>query len=193
MPFITEELWDATGSRPKMLVHADWPTYGADLIDTEADREMNWVIGLIEDTRSVRAQMHVAAGLHVPLVVTDWGEQQQAAWARNEPLIKRLARVDTLTWVEDFPKGTVTIAAEGATFGLPLADVIDVQAETARLEKSLAKLGKEIGGLEGRLKNPAFVDSAPEEVVTEARENLAARQDEEAKLKAALARMAELG
>jgi valyl-tRNA synthetase len=193
MPFITEELWSATGSRPKMLVHADWPTYGADLIDAEADREMNWVVTLIEDIRSVRAQMHVPAGLHVPLVVTDWGEPQQAAWARNEPLIKRLARVDSLTWVETFPKGCVTIAAEGATFGLPLADVIDVAQETARLEKSLAKLAKEIGGLEGRLKNPAFVDSAPEEVVTEARANLAARQDEEAKLKAALDRMAELG
>lgn len=193
MPFITEELWSATGSRPKMLVHADWPTYGADLIDSEADREMNWVVTLIEDIRSVRAQMHVPAGLHVPLVVTDWGEPQQAAWARNEPLIKRLARVDSLTWVETFPKGCVTIAAEGATFGLPLADVIDVAQETARLEKSLAKLAKEIGGLEGRLKNPAFVDSAPEEVVTEARANLAARQDEEAKLKAALDRMAELG
>ncbi|WP_375173415.1 valine--tRNA ligase [Pseudooceanicola sp.] len=193
MPFITEELWSATGSRPKMLVHADWPTYGADLIDAEADREMNWVVGLIEDIRSVRAQMHVPAGLHVPLVVSDWGEPQQGAWARNEPLIKRLARVDSLTWVEAFPKGTVTIAAEGATFGLPLADVIDVSAETARLEKSLAKLGKEIGGLEGRLNNPAFVDSAPEEVVAEARANLAARQDEQAKLQAALDRMAELG
>ena len=193
MPFITEELWSATGSRPKMLVHADWPAYGGALIDSDADREMNWVVRLIEDIRSVRAQMHVAAGLHVPLVVSDWGEPQQGAWARNEPLIKRLARVDSLTWVEAFPKGTVTIAAEGATFGLPLADVIDVAAETARLEKSLAKLGKEIGGLEGRLKNPAFVDSAPEEVVAEARDNLAARQEEEAKLKAALDRMAELG
>jgi valyl-tRNA synthetase len=193
MPFITEELWAATGERPKMLVHADWPSYGADLIDDGADREMNWVISLIEDIRSVRAQMHVPAGLHVPLVVTDWGKPQEDIWARNEVLIKRLARVDTLTPVTDFPKGTVTIAAEGATFGLPLADVIDVTQEKARLEKSLAKLGKEIGGLEGRLKNPKFVESAPEEVVTEVRENLAARQDEAAKLEAALARMAELG
>ncbi|WP_136635831.1 valine--tRNA ligase [Pseudooceanicola onchidii] len=193
MPFITEELWSATGSRPKMLIHADWPVYGADLIDAEADHEMNWAISLIEDIRSVRAQMHVPAGLHVPLVVSDWGEPQQGAWARNEPLIKRLARVDSLTWVETFPKGTVTIAAEGATFGLPLADVIDVAQERERLEKSLAKLGKEIGGLEGRLNNPKFAESAPEEIVAEARDNLAARKDEEAKLKAALARMAELG
>ena len=193
MPFVTEELWSATGSRAKMLVHADWPTYGADLIDAQADREMNWVTGLIEDIRSARAQMHVPAGLHVPLVVTDWDEVAQGAWARNETLIKRLARVDSLTWVETFPKGCITVAAEGATFGLPLADIIDVGAEKARLEKTLGKLAKEIGGLSGRLTNPNFVASAPEEVVEEVRENLAARQEEEAKLRAALERMAELG
>ncbi|WP_407492751.1 valine--tRNA ligase [Pseudooceanicola sp. MF1-13] len=193
MPFITEELWGETGDRAKMLIHADWPTYGSDLIDAAADREMNWVVSLIEDIRSARAQMHVPAGLHVSLVVTDWDDAAQAAWGRNEALIKKLARVESLTWVETFPKGCVTIAAEGATFGLPLADIIDVSAEKDRLGKSLAKLNKEIGGLEGRLKNPKFVESAPDEVVAEARENLAARQDEAAKLQAALKRMAELG
>ena len=56
MPFITEELWGNTGERAKMLVHADWPEYtGADLIDTGADSEMNWVITLIEEVRSARA------------------------------------------------------------------------------------------------------------------------------------------
>ncbi|MFN6952685.1 MAG: valine--tRNA ligase, partial [Albidovulum sp.] len=63
MPFITEELWGLTGTRQKLLVHADWPSYGHDLIDEDADREMNWVISLIEEIRSARAQMHVPAGL----------------------------------------------------------------------------------------------------------------------------------
>ena len=117
----------------------------------------------------------------------------RTAWARNEALILRLARIEGLSEVESFPKGCITVAAEGATFGLPLADIIDVSEEKARLEKSLQKLAKEIGGLEGRLKNPKFAESAPEEVVAETRDNLAARKDEEAKLKAALDRMAELG
>jgi len=68
-----------------------------------------------------------------------------------------------------------------------------VAEEKARLEKTLAKLAKELGGLRGRLDNPKFVASAPEEVVEEARENLRARQEEEAKLRAALDRLAELG
>ena len=70
MPFITEELWGTLGTRETMLVHADWPTYGSDLIDAEADRELNWVIALIEATRSARAQMNVPAGARVPMLAT---------------------------------------------------------------------------------------------------------------------------
>ncbi|MDX1782350.1 MAG: class I tRNA ligase family protein, partial [Thalassovita sp.] len=194
MPFITEELWGVTGDRAKMLVHADWPTYKAgDLVDAAADREMNWVISLIEEVRSARAQMHVPAGLHIPMLVTELDEAGKAAWARNEVLIKRLARIDSLTEAQEFPKGCITVAVEGGSFGLPLADIIDIDEEKTRLEKTLGKLAKELGGLRGRLNNPKFVDSAPEEVVEETRGNLAAREEEEAKLKAALARLAELG
>ena len=82
---------------------------------------------------------------------------------------------------------------EGGTFGLPLAGLIDVADEIARLEKTMQKLGKELGGLRGRLNNPKFVESAPTEVIVEARENLALREEEEAQLKAAIARLAELG
>jgi valyl-tRNA synthetase len=193
MPFITEELWAVTGQREKMLVHADWPTYGDDLIDAEADREMNWVIGLIEGIRSARQQMHVPVGLYLPLVVKDMGDAAKAAWDRNEVLIKRLARIDELTVVDVFPKGCATVPADGATFGIPLADIIDVDEEKARLDKALQKLAKEIGGMKGRLGNPKFVASAPDEVVEETRANLAAREDEAAKLQDAMARLNELG
>ncbi|WP_417525042.1 valine--tRNA ligase [Marinovum sp.] len=192
MPFITEELWGTLAPRARMLVHADWPVYGSELIDAEADREMNWVIEVIETTRSVRAQMHVPAGLHVPMLVTQMEPAARAAWDRNETLIKRLARIDSLTAVESFPKGCATLPVSGATFGLPLAEIIDVEAEKARLEKTLGKLAKELGGLRGRLNNPKFAESAPEEVVEETRANLAAREEEEAKLKDALTRLAEL-
>ncbi|WP_425082188.1 valine--tRNA ligase [Ruegeria arenilitoris] len=193
MPFITEELWGLTGNRTKMVVHADWPTYAAaDLIDADADREMNWVISVIENTRSARAQMRVPAGLYVPMLVTEIDAHGQAAWDRNEALIKRLARIDSLTKVDDLPKGTISIAAPGATFGLPLADIIDIGAEKERLEKAKGKLAKELGGLRGRLNNPKFVASAPEEVVAEAKANLAAREEEEEKLNEALARLAEI-
>jgi valyl-tRNA synthetase len=193
MPFITEELWGTLGKREKLLIHEDWPDYDSSLVDPAADREMNWVIDLIEAIRSARAQVHVPVGLYVPLIVTDWDKQARAAWASNEVMIKRLARIGDLTEAESLPKGCITVAAEGASFGLPLADVIDVNEEKARLEKTLGKLEKELGGLRGRLNNPKFVESAPEEVVAEARENLSLREEEEGKLRAALTRLAELG
>jgi valyl-tRNA synthetase len=108
-------------------------------------------------------------------------------------MIKRLARVEDLDRADSFPKGTVTLAVPGATFGLPLAGIIDIEEEKARLQKSVDKLAKELGGLRGRLNNPKFVQSAPEDVVEETRANLALREDEEAKLKEALSRLTELG
>ncbi len=194
MPFITAELWGMGESRAKMLVHADWPTYtAADLVDADADREMNWVIALIENTRSARAQVHVPAGAKVPLLVKDLDAKGQSAWDNNAALIQRLARIESLTAVDEFPKGTVTIPMEGGTFAIPLEGLIDVQAEIDRLEKTLQKLGKELGGLRGRLNNPKFVESAPDEVVAEARENLALRENEEAQIKAAITRLQEIG
>ncbi len=193
MPFITEELWGELGDREKMLVHADWPTYQtADFVDEKADREMNWVISVIDQIRSVRAQMRVNAGAKIDVVVSQITEENREAFKRNEALIFKIARVVSLEEVETFPKGTATVAVDGATFGLPLADIIDIDAEKARLEKGLGKLAKELGGLRGRLNNPKFVASAPDEVVAEAKENLAAREEEEAKIKAALAKLAEL-
>jgi len=193
MPFITEELWGALGERAKMVVHADWPTYtAAELLDTSADREMNWVISLIEGIRSARSQMRVPAGLRIPMIVTELDDAGQTAWARNEAMILKLARVVDLTHADAFPKGTITVAVPGGTFGLPLADIIDIDAEKGRLEKSLGKLAKELGGLRGRLNNPKFVTSAPDEVVEEARANLAEREEEEAQLKAAMDRLNEI-
>ncbi|MBC2835714.1 valine--tRNA ligase [Paragemmobacter straminiformis] len=193
MPFITEELWATTGSRAKMLVHSDWPTFGAELVDAASDREMNWVTGLIEEIRSARAQMHVPVGLKLDMLATAMDDAARTAWARNETLIKRLARIESLTEAATAPKGAITLAVEGATFAIPLDGVIDIAEEKARLQKTLDKLAKEIGGLKGRLNNPAFAASAPEEVVDEARSNLEAREDEAAKLNAALKRLAEIG
>ncbi len=193
MPFITEEVWAATGTRSSMLVHADWPTYGPELADAAADTEMTWVTGLIDAIRSARSEVHVPVGLKLDMLSLSMDPAAQAAWARNEVLIKRLARVESLTPATQTPKGAITIAATGASFALPLDGVIDIAAERTRLQKALEKLGKEIGGLKGRLGNPNFATSAPEEVVDEARANLEAREDEVAKLGAALKRLAEIG
>ena len=192
MPFITEELWDITGNRDGLLVHTDWPTYGADLIDLAADVEMGWAIGVIDDIRSARAEMRVPVGLKLDMVATSMTDTARTAWGRNAALIKKLARIETLT-EGTAPKGAITVNVEGAAFAIPLAGIIDTAQEQSRLTKACDKLAKEIAGLNGRLNTPSFVASAPAEVVDEARVNLAARQDEVSKLQTALKRLAEIG
>lgn len=193
MPFVTEELWGAK-ERPKMLVHTDWPIYtAADLVDAQADADLSWTVAMIEAIRSARAQMNVPGGDFVPLVVVGMDAAATSAWNQNEALIKRFARIESLTAADTMPKGTAALAVSGGAFGIPLDGIIDVAAEKARLEKTLGKLAKELGGLRGRLNNPKFADSAPAEVIEETKANLALREDEESKLKDALARISELG
>jgi len=193
MPFVTEELWSETGPREGLLAHAPWPDYtAADLLTPAASAEMSWAISLIDGIRSARAQMNVPAGLYVPVVQLDADDAARQAWARNATLIQRLARIESLAESTTAPKGSVTVPTAGATFALPLAGIIDISAEKARLSKALDKLTREIGGLRGRLNNPNFATSAPEEVVQELRDNLALREEEAGQLQAALARLAEL-
>jgi valyl-tRNA synthetase len=191
MPFVTEALW-GQHARAKPLVHADWPAYGAALVDPVADAEMGFVTGLIDEIRSVRAQMHVPAGARVTLLALDLSEAQGAMLAANRPLVARLARIERFETAAEAPKGAITLTVGGATFCLPLADVIDIAAERARLAKTLDKLEREASGLRAKLANAAFVARAPEEVVDESRTRLEAAEEEIGILAAAQARLAAL-
>jgi valyl-tRNA synthetase len=153
---------------------------------------MTFVTDLIDEIRSARAQVHVPVGLKCDLIATELSPAARAAWERNETLIRRMARVEGFS-EGPAPKGSIALAMDGAAFALPLAGLIDIAEEKARLSKALEKLGKEISGLKGRLDNPNFVKSAPEDVIIEARANLEAREDEAAKVSAAIARLAEIG
>ncbi|MBM9595814.1 valine--tRNA ligase [Roseitranquillus sediminis] len=193
MPFVTEELWGISGRRGNMLAHAEWPNYGTELVDPASDSEMRRVIGLIEAVRSVRGEMNVPAGAKVPLLLIELDEAGRNALTRNEDLVLRLARLEAISLAEAAPRGSATIAVEGGTFALPLADVIDIDAEKARLSKTLEKLSKDANGLRSRLSNPKFAASAPPEVVEETRETLATKEEEHARLEAALARLSDAG
>jgi valyl-tRNA synthetase len=193
MPFITEELWGSLGKRSNLLVHQNWPNYATtDLVEPEADHEMNWVISLIENIRSARQQMHVPAGSKIPLIYQEMTVGAQKTFERNSIMIMKLARISDVERINSFPKGTVSVSASGAMFGLPLADVIDIEAEKNRLVKAEEKLTKEINSMEGRLNNPKFVDSAPPEVVNETRDNVEKRKEEQVQVTKALKRLEEL-
>jgi len=197
MPFVTEALWreigETIGGRPTMLAHAQWPRLDAGLIDREAAGEMGWVIRAVEGIRSVRAEMNVPASAEIDLVMTGHSPEVGERLLRNAALVKRLARLGEIAVADAAPEGAVTVALEDCALNLPLAGVIDVAAESARLRKALDKLGKEIGSLEGKLGNEKFLAKAPEEEIAKQRQRLEIAEAERARLETALDRLGCLG
>ncbi|NRG18635.1 valine--tRNA ligase [Rhizobiales bacterium] len=194
MPFLTEELWartvDGGEARPELLIHTRWP--GSVAGDAVAAAEINWLVDVISEIRSVRAEMNVPAGAQIPLVVTGAQAVTRTRLDTHEALIKRLARVESIALQEALPKGSAQIVVGEATFCLPLEGVIDLSAERARLSKELAKIDGEISRIEKKLNNPGFLAKAPEEVVEGEREKRGEYGERRGKVEDALARLANL-
>ncbi|MGE0409325.1 MAG: valine--tRNA ligase [Amphiplicatus sp.] len=188
MPFVTEELWGAN-PRDSLLISAPWPRREARLRNPEAAAEMNSVIGLVMAVRSVRAEMNVAAGAQVPLVAVAPDARLGALLEKHEGVVARLARLSLLTRAGEAPKGAVQIVHEGAVFALPLAGLVDVAAERARLDKEIAKTAVEIERIDKKLSNASFVERAPAEIVEEQRARRADYEAQREKFAAALARL----
>jgi valyl-tRNA synthetase len=188
MPFITEELWGQTATRETMLIDATWPEYKG-LGDAAADAEMNWVIRLISEVRSVRAEMNVNAGAKIPCMLVGASQETRRRANAWEAEIMRLARLSSLTFEDEVPKSSAQMVLDESTIALPLEGVIDFAAEKARLNKELEKIAKDMGGIDGRLNNPAFVAKAPQEVLDESRELKVELEVRKAKVAEALKRL----
>ena len=191
MPFITEELWAKAageGARAGFLMEAAWPAYEG-LASPEADAEMDWVIRLISEVRSVRAEMNVPAGAKIPAVLVGASEASRGRAARWNNEILRLARLEAIQFADAVPANAAQIVLGEATLALPLTGLIDFAAERVRLEKEVAKLDADIAQINGRLSNPGFVAKAPEEVLEENRERKAAHEARKLKIAEALSRL----
>ena len=190
MPFITENLWSETGSREKLLAHAEWPIYTSnEYVSDIANKEMNWVISLIEQIRSVRSEMRVNAGLKIPMIQMSLDDVAQKALDSNKPMIMRLARIDNISIAAEAPNGAITLPVEGGQFCLPLADIINVDAEKSRLNKAIEKLEKELNSISQKLSNDKFILNAPEAVILENRNRIEIGGEELLALQAALSRV----
>ncbi|HRO02706.1 MAG TPA: valine--tRNA ligase, partial [Terricaulis sp.] len=193
MPFITEEIWARTGEyghkRTGMLITTPWPNLPLSLADESAEAEIQWMVALIEETRSTRSELNVPAGAKIPLLLIGAGAEAEARLERYQDLIDRMARLEYSTSAKEAPKGSVTFVLDGATVALPLEGVVDLPAEAARLSKEIGKLESEIAKMEAKLGNKDFVARAPEEVVEELRERREDAAASLAKLKHALAQI----
>jgi len=185
MPYITEELWGEITVSDKMLISAGWPQLADKLVSQEPQSEINWVIRLITTIRAIRAELNVPAGAQVQLQLKDASAITKARLERHLPLITRLARLANVTHTLSVTKGAAQAIIDETTLILPLADVIDLEQERARLNKESERWATEIRKLEDKLNNQDFINRAPPEVVEEHRERKAEAEATFAKLQAA--------
>lgn len=191
MPYVTEELYEklipAEAKEYNRLIEADWPEYrGAALADKDAASDISWMISLVSEIRSVRADMNVPASAKTDLLIKDASEQTKALIVQYEAIIKSMARLNNIDFADSFPKGSVQSLVGEATIALPIADIIDLDQERARLKKEIAKLEGDIKKINGKLGNEQFIQNAPEEVIDEQKSRRSAAQEAMAKLSHAL-------
>ena len=185
MPYITEEIWQALPHEGDYLMLQQWPEHRADLEFPEEEKAMELVMDAIRAIRVRRAEMNVPPSKKAQLTVAT-GEK--VVFEQGIPFLKRLAYASEVKVVDADAaletQGMVAVATHAARLFLPLAELVDLEKEKARIQKELDKNRKELDKLETKLNNPGFVNKAPANVVEAERE----RAD---KLRALLAKLEE--
>ncbi len=191
MPFVTEEIWDSFGyGAPCSLIRASWPAPDMVSDAAPARAEIGWLVRLIGEVRTVRSEMNVAPSIKTPVLLREASAGHLAIGQKWFEAIGRMARASAFgALVGDVPAGSAQAVLDEATIVLPLAGLIDLDAERARLGRDRERAAKEADAVERKLANADFVARAKPEVVEENRERLTAARAEAARLEAALARM----
>ncbi len=191
MPFVTEALWDGLGFGAELsLIRAPWPEPAAVFGAAEARAELDWLVRFIGAVRTVRAEMNVPPSVLTPIRLRDAAPETLARATRWTEATRRLARASEISALEgDLPRGSAQIVLDEAVVVLPLAGLIDLDAERARLARERGRAQEEAEKLRDRLANADFLARAKPEVVNESRAREAAALAEAARLAAALARL----
>jgi valyl-tRNA synthetase len=197
MPFITEEIWQKAGplagrTGPTIMTQA-YPETGTR--DEAVETEMRWVMDFIQGVRNIRGEMDIAPSKRFDVLLANASAADLARVEPSRPYLERLAGVQS---IRPLAAGEAEPASAVALLGqlrilVPLAGLIDVQAEIGRLDKKLAKVRQEIAKCTGKLGNEKFVSGAPAEVVAQERARLADFSREAEQLDAQLVRMRSLG
>ena len=179
MPFITEEIWQRVkplaNVEGEFLMLARYPEPDLSRIDHEAAAEIAWVQQLVAGLRNIRGELGISPGKPLPLLVANASENDLARLQRQGALLRFIGRLESITPVAaeaDMPPVSTALVGE-MTLGVPLAGLIDVGAELARLDKEIARLSQEVARVEGKLSNESFIARAPADVVAKEREKIA--------------------
>ncbi len=193
MPFVTEELWErrAPGRAHDQgfLMLQQWPAI-TQFGHAEASAEIEWLIEMITEIRSLRNDLGVPAGAKVPMTLLNPSSVDTQRLERNDEVLRRMARLDETATSTSQPAGSVSTLVGSSVAALHIADLIDKVEAQKRLDKEIATLDKDIMATEKKLGNADFVARAPEEIVEENRDRLKDWSLRREKLKSARAALA---
>ncbi|MHB0776211.1 valine--tRNA ligase [Halomonas sp. WWR20] len=185
MPYITEEIWQrvaplagrTSGDGSDSIMNQPWPQAESDRIDEQATQDIEWLKGVIVAVRNIRAEMNIAPGKPLTALLTKGSDSDRQRLEANRPFLAKLAKLESATWLEvadQAPLSAIQRVGEMEVL-VPMAGLIDKDAELARLAKEIDKQDKLIMGVEKKLGNESFIAKAPAAVV----------EKEQAKLKEA--------
>jgi valyl-tRNA synthetase len=179
IPFITEELWQRVaplaGQTGETILYQPYPQPQLDKIEQQAVQEVEWIKQFVLGVRRIRAEMDISPGKLLPVLLQNGTTADQQRVADHQSLLTTLARIDTITWLASEMKAPESAIAFVGDLRLliPLAGLIDKDAELKRLSKEIDKLRKELEKSTTKLNNPQFMERAPADIVAKEQQRIA--------------------
>ncbi|GAA6153349.1 valine--tRNA ligase [Pseudoteredinibacter isoporae] len=198
MPFITEEIWQRikgiAGVEGDTIMLAEYPLADDSKIDEQALADIEWVKGVVVGIRNIRGEMNISPAKNLPLYFANGSNEDQRRLEDNRQFLLKLASLESITWLNPGDEAPMSATALVGDMDIlvPMAGLIDKDAETARLNKEIDKLEKEVARTQGKLNNEKFVGKAPADVVQKEKDKLADYEAALTKLKEQVQKIAEL-
>ncbi|QIH78706.1 valine--tRNA ligase [Macrococcoides canis] len=175
MPFVTEHIWQNLPVTGDSIVTASWPQVKPELSNEQSKRNMEQLMEIIRAVRNTRSEVNTPMSKQIPMMIKTNNDDIAARLERERPFIERFCNPSELTIQSsvEIPEEVITTAVTGGSVILPLAGLIDMDKEIARLEKELEKWQKELERVDKKLSNEKFVAKAPEKIINEEKEKQA--------------------
>ena len=176
IPFLTEEIWQPIAKELKLsgksISTQNFPISNNDFVDVQSLQDLEWCKEFINGIRKIRAEMDIAPGKPLSILLQNWSVQDQLNFKNSQQYVRSLAKVENIEWLEnkEAPESATALVGEMKIL-IPLAGLIDKDAEIARLEKDIKKYESNLEKTLMKLNNPNFANKAPEDVVKDTRKN----------------------
>ena len=182
MPFITEEIWQTVGplagKKGATIMLEPYLEAGEKGVDSVANADIEWLKGVIIGIRNIRGEMNIPPGKELPLLLRNGDQRDRKRLDDNAQFLKKLAKLADITWLPEGEEGPIAATSLVGEMEIlvPMAGLIDPDAELTRLTREIEKLEKDIARIDGKLGNASFVDKAPAAVVAAEREKMDAQK-----------------